>query len=306
MTTDAKAERIAEGQHIRGRGRLVDYSNLVKLPHTVFALPFALVGVTIASYYYWIHIPDVLLILTAFTSARFAAMGFNRVVDRHIDARNPRTRMREIPAGKLTATQAKVSVALASGVFLLCAALLNPLCLALAPLALAWVFFYSYTKRFTRWAHLVLGFALAIAPVGAYLAVAGRWSYPAGALLALAGAVLCWVAGFDILYSLQDIDFDRSLGLRSIPSALGARGAILVSRVLHALSAGLFLLLGLILPQLSTLYMIGVGIVAVMLVYEQSLVKEDDFSRIDAAFFNVNGAISVVFFLIVLVERLLA
>jgi 4-hydroxybenzoate polyprenyltransferase len=299
-------ERVAEGQHIRGRGRLVDYSNLVKLPHTVFALPFALVGVTIASYFHWIHIADVALILTAFTSARFAAMGFNRIVDRHIDGRNPRTRMREIPAGKLSVAQAKVSVVVASGVFLLCAGLLNPLCLALAPLALGWVFFYSYTKRFTRWAHLVLGFALAIAPMGAYLAVAERWSYPAGTLLALSGAVLCWVAGFDILYSLQDIDFDRSLGLRSIPSALGARGAIRVSRVLHALSVALFLVPGLVLRELGTLYMIGVALVAVMLVYEQSLVKEDDFSRIDAAFFNVNGAISVIFFLIVLAERLLA
>src|SRR3954462_149739 len=218
LSTDAQLERL-EGQHITGRGRLVDYSNLVKLPHTLFAMPFALVGATLASYHAAITLKDVLLILTAFTAARFAAMGFNRIVDRHIDAKNPRTRMREIPAGKLSVRQAALSVTAASVMFILCAALLNPLCLELAPLALAWVFFYSYTKRFTRWAHLVLGLALGIAPVGAYLAVSGEWSHPAGALLALAGAVLCWVAGFDILYSLQDIDFDRGEGLHSVPAA---------------------------------------------------------------------------------------
>lgn len=300
------SERVMEGQHVRGGGRLVDYSNLVKLPHTVFALPFALVGATLASYRYPVRLVDLLLILTAFTSARFAAMGFNRIVDRAIDARNPRTQMREIPAGKLTVGQASVSVAVASAVFLACAALLNPLCLALAPLALGWVLFYSYTKRFTRFAHLVLGFALAIAPVGAYLAIAGQWSEPVAVLLALAGGVLCWVAGFDILYSLQDMEFDRSQGLHSIPAALGARGALWTSRGLHALSAALFLAVGLLLPELSTPYFLAVGVIAAMLVYEQSLVREDDFSRIDAAFFNVNGAISVLFFAIVLVERLLA
>ena len=304
MSSKADVQNL-EGQHIRGRGRLVDYSNLVKLPHTVFALPFAMVGATIASYHFPVHVLDVVLILTAFTSARFAAMGFNRIADRAIDARNPRTRMREIPAGKLSVPQAAASVTLASAVFLVCAALLNPLCLTLAPFALGWVFFYSYTKRFTRGAHLVLGFALAIAPVGAYLAVAGRWSEPPAALLALAGAVLCWVAGFDILYSLQDMDFDRREGLHSVPAALGAKGAIAVSRTLHLLSALGFLALGLLLPELGTLYLVAVAIVAVMLVYEQSLVKADDFSRIDAAFFNVNGAISIVFFVIVLAERLL-
>jgi len=298
------SDRVLEGQHIAGTGRLADYSNLVKLPHTIFAMPFALVGATLASYVYPITLRHVALILAAFTAARFAAMGFNRIVDRGIDAKNPRTRMREIPAGKLSVRQATAAVVLASAVFLLCAALLNPLCLALAPLALGWVFFYSYTKRFTRWAHLVLGFALGIAPVGAYLAVSGRWSHPAGALLALAGAVLCWVAGFDILYSLQDIEFDRGEGLHSIPAALGAKGALTVSRILHLLSVALFAAVGTMVPGLGTLYFFGVAMIAVMLVYEQSLVRAADFSRIDAAFFNVNGAISVVFFLVVLAERI--
>ena len=304
MSSDANVQELNEGQHIGGRGSLVDYSNLVKLPHTVFAMPFALVGATIASYHHAITITQVALILLAFTSARFAAMAFNRIADRAIDARNPRTQMREIPAGKLSVRQATVSVIVSSAVFLAAAALLAPICLVLAPFALAWVFFYSYTKRFTRWAHLVLGFALAIAPVGAYLAVAGRWSEPPAALLALAGAVLCWVAGFDILYSLQDIEFDRSQGLHSVPSTLGPKGALAVSRVLHLLSAVLFAALGLLLPELGTPYLFGVAVIAVMLAYEQSLVRADDFSRVDAAFFTVNGIISVLFFLIVLVERI--
>lgn len=304
MPSEANVRELSEGQHIRGRGRLVDYSNLVKLPHTIFAMPFALVGATIASYQHPITLTQIVLILLAFTSARFAAMAFNRIADRAIDARNPRTQMREIPAGKLSVRQATVSVVVSSGVFLAAAALLNPICLALAPFALGWVFFYSYTKRFTRWAHLVLGFALAIAPVGAYLAIAGAWSQPWTALLALAGAVLCWVAGFDILYSLQDIDFDRSQGLHSVPATLGPRRALAVSRVLHLLSAVLFAALGFLLPQLGLLYLFGACIIAVMLLYEQSLVRADDFSRVDAAFFTVNGIISVAFFVIVLLERL--
>lgn len=294
-----------EGQHIAGRGRVADYANLVKLPHTVFAMPFALVGATLASYRYPVQATDVLLILVAFTAARFAAMGFNRIVDRRIDARNPRTQMREIPAGKLSVGEAAASVVIASIVFFVCAAMLNTLCLILAPFALGWILFYSYTKRFTRYAHLVLGFALAIAPVGAYLAIAGEWSRPAGALLMLAGGVLCWVAGFDILYSLQDIDFDRSQGLHSIPAALGARRALLFSRVLHFLSAAQFIALGALVRELGPAYFVGAAIIALMLVYEQSLVKHDDLSKIDAAFFTLNGAISIIFFLIVLGERVL-
>jgi 4-hydroxybenzoate polyprenyltransferase len=294
-----------EGQHVAGRGRLADYSNLVKLPHTIFALPFALVGATLASYDHRVDPWDVLLILAAFTSARFAAMGFNRIVDRAIDARNPRTQMREIPAGKLSVGEATAAVAGASAVFFFCAAMLNRLCLILAPFALGWILFYSYTKRFTRYAHLVLGVALAIAPVGAYLAVAGEWSRPPAALLVLAGGVLCWVAGFDILYSLQDIDFDRSQGLHSIPAALGARGALAFSRVLHFLSAAQFIALGALVTELGPAYFVGAAVIALMLVYEQSLVKHDDLSKIDAAFFTLNGAISIIFFLIVLGERVL-
>ncbi|MEX2571936.1 MAG: UbiA-like polyprenyltransferase [Gemmatimonadota bacterium] len=295
-----------EGQTLRGRGRLVDYSNLVKLPHTVFALPFCLVGAILASYLEPVTAGDVVWILLAFTSARFSAMGFNRIADRYIDARNPRTQGRELPSGRLTVREAVLAVVVSSGVFLLSAGMLNRLCLILAPFALAWVFFYSYTKRFTRWAHLVLGFALAIAPVGAYLAIVGRWSDPWPALLTLAGAVLCWVAGFDILYSLQDEEFDRQQELHSVPAALGAARAIGVSRVLHVGCVILFIASGLFFAGAGPLFYLGVALIAVMLLYEQSLVRPDDLSRIDAAFFNINGAISILFFVIVLTERVLA
>lgn len=300
------SNHIIEGQTLRGRGRLVDYSNLVKLPHTVFALPFALVGAILASYRYPVTVADIGWILLAFTAARFAAMGFNRIVDRRVDALNPRTRMREIPSGRLSVGQASVAVVVASGLFLLSAGMLNRLCLILAPFALACVFFYSYTKRFTRWAHLVLGFALAIAPVGAYLAIAGAWGDAAPGLLVLASAVICWVAGFDILYSLQDERFDREHRLHSIPAAFGARGAIRISRLLHVACIAFFVFTGLLFPELGALYAVGVALCAAMLAYEQSLVRPDDLSRIDAAFFNVNGVISVMLALLVLVERVLA
>jgi 4-hydroxybenzoate polyprenyltransferase len=299
------SSHIIEGQTIRGRGRLVDYSNFVKLPHTLFTLPFALVGATLASYRFPVRAVEVVWLVVAFTSARFAAMGFNSIVDRAVDARNPRTATREIPAGKLTVAQAAVAVAVASALFVLSAGMLNPLCLALAPLALGWVLFYSYTKRFTRWAHLVLGFGMAIAPVGAYLAIAGHWSRPPAVLLALAGGVLGWGAGFDILYALQDEEFDRAEGLHSIPAALGARNAILLSRALHVVSVACFALAGALYGHVGALYFAGVGVVALMLVYEQSLVKPGDLSRMNAAFFNVNAMISVVFFAIVLADRLL-
>lgn len=298
-------EETLEGQSLRGSGRLVDYSNLVKLPHTVFALPFALVGATLASYRAGVTLEDVLWILLAFTSARFAAMGFNRIVDREIDAQNPRTRGREIPSGKLSVREASVAVVLASLLFLLSAGMLNTICLILAPFALAWIFFYSFTKRFTGFAHLVLGFALAIAPVGAYLAIAGAWSEPPMALLLFAAGVLCWVAGFDILYSLQDEGFDRDLGLHSIPAALGAGGAIRVSRLLHAVCVACFAASGYLFGA-GPIFFGGVALIGLMLIYEQSLVKADDLSRIDAAFFNINGAISLVFCGLVLLERLLA
>jgi 4-hydroxybenzoate polyprenyltransferase len=249
-------------------------------------------------------------VVLAFTAARFAAMGFNRVADREFDARNPRTRLRELPRGAMTVREATASVALASGVFVLAAAMLNRLCLALSPLALGWVFFYSYTKRFTRFAHLALGLGMAIAPVGGYLAVAGRWSQPWWMLCALATAVLTWGAGFDVLYALPDIAFDRANGLYSIPSTVGESKAIGIARALHATTVLMLALVGSValagFSQATMLYWLGVIGVAMLLVYEHSLVKPGELSRLDAAFFTMNGVISLLFFGFVLAGRFLS
>ena len=285
-------------------GAFLRHVNLVKLPHTVFALPFALVGVVLASYDSAIPATDVLWVIVAFTSARFAAMGFNRIVDREIDALNPRTRSREIPAGSMSVREAAVAVTVASILFVAAASLLNFLCLLLAPVALGWVFFYSYTKRFTRWSHLVLGVGLSIAPVGGYLAITGSWSTPWWMLIALAVAVATWVGGFDILYALQDVSFDRENRLHSVPAALGESRALSIARNLHGLTV-----IGLALAGVGAgaglIYLIGVAVAAALLLYEHSLVKQDDFSRLNAAFFTMNGVISMVFLGFVFAERLL-
>src|SRR5438105_10716324 len=208
MPLDNDARVITrEGQTFRGRGALLRHVNLVRLPHTVFALPFALVGVVLASYVAPITLRAVFWVVVAFTTARFAAMGFNRIVDREIDALNPRTRSREIPSGAMTVREASVAVLVASILFVIAAWQLNALCLLLAPVALVWVFFYSYTKRFTRWSHLVLGVGLSIAPVGGYLAITGQWSSRWWMLIALAMAVPPWLGGFDILCALQAVSF---------------------------------------------------------------------------------------------------
>jgi len=293
-----------EGQTFRGQGMLLRHANLVRLPHTVFALPFALVGVVLASYVAPITVGDVIWVVVAFTSARFAAMGFNRIVDREIDARNPRTSSREIPSGMMSVREASMAVVIASLLFLAAAWQLNPLCLMLAPIALAWVFFYSYTKRFTRWSHLVLGVGLSIAPVGGYLAITGHWSSPWWMLIALAIAVATWVGGFDILYALQDVSFDRENGLYSVPSTFGEANALGISRVLHFMTVAALAIAGLG-AGAGLLYFVGVLVAGALLLYEHSLVKPNDFSRLDAAFFTMNGVISIVFLGFVFTERLL-
>jgi 4-hydroxybenzoate polyprenyltransferase len=295
---------VREGQTLRGRGLLLRHANLVRLPHTVFALPFALVGVVLASYVAPITLNDVVWVVVAFTTARFAAMAFNRIVDREIDARNPRTRAREIPSGAMSVREASIGVVIASVVFFVAAWQLNPLCLILSPLALGWVLFYSYTKRFTRWSHLVLGVGLSIAPVGGYLAITGHWSDPWWMLVALALAVATWVGGFDILYALQDASFDRENGLYSVPSTFGEANALGIARVLHLMTVAALAIAGLG-ASAGILYYIGVVVAAVLLLYEHSLIKADDFSRLDAAFFTMNGVISIVFLGFVFTERLL-
>ena len=299
-----RAPSPREGQTFGGASRLVHYANLVKLPHTVFALPFALVGAVLASYAHPVTVSAVAWIVVAFTTARFAAMGFNRIADRHIDAENPRTAMREIPRGALSVREATAAVVAASAIFAYSASRLNTLCLILSPVALAWVLFYSYTKRFTRWAHLVLGVSLAIAPVGGYLALSGRWPEPWWMLCALGLAVASWVGGFDICYALQDLEFDRAHRLHSIPAALGEARAIALARALHAVTVLMLVLVG-VATAGGWLYFAGVAVTAALLLYEHSLVRPGDLSRLDAAFFTMNGVISIAFFGFVLVERLL-
>jgi len=293
----------ADGQTFSGASALVRYANLVKLPHTLFALPFALVGVTLASYGAPVTALDVLWVVIAFTAARFAAMGFNRIVDRDVDALNPRTKLREIPSGVLSVGGAATAVVVASLLFAVAAWQLNPLCLALSPVALAWVLMYSFTKRFTRWCHLVLGVGLSIAPVGGFLAIAGQWSEPWWMLITLAVAVATWVGGFDILYALQDIDFDSSQRLHSLPVAMGAKRALTFARLLHVLTVVMLGVVGGGIAAAGWLYAIGVAVAALLLLYEHSLVKPDDLSRLNAAFFTMNGVISITFFAFVLAER---
>jgi 4-hydroxybenzoate polyprenyltransferase len=280
-----------------GRARL--YSRLVYLPHTLFALPFAGVGLALASYARPPSLRILLLVLAAFTAARFAAMAFNRLADRKLDAKNPRTRGRELPTGALSAPEVTLAVGVASAVFIAAAALLNPLCLALSPVALGWVFFYSYTKHFTALSHLVLGLGLAIAPVGASIALLGDFD---PRFLWLAGAVALWVAGFDTIYSLQDLDFDREWGIHSLPRRLGTSRALFLVTLAFAGVVACLAAAGLAFP-VGHLYWLGVAGVAVTLAYERSLVSLDDLSRVNRAFFTVNGWMSVSFALLVIADR---
>jgi 4-hydroxybenzoate polyprenyltransferase len=293
-----------EGQTFAGDSLLARFSSFVKLPHTLFALPFAMVGVLAASRREAVTPRIVLLVVLAFSSARWVAMGFNRIVDREFDARNPRTRNRELPRGALTLPQAWASVGIAGALFLLAAALLNPLCLALSPLALGWVMAYSFAKRFTWWPHLWLGLGLAIAPVGGWLAVTGAWSEPWWLLLSVTVAVATWVAGFDIFYALPDAVFDRGQGLRSAVVRLGEARAILLAKLLHGITIPALALFGWA-AGFGAVYFAGVLVGAGILAYEHRLVRPGDLSRLDAAFFTMNGVMSVTVFLFAFADRVL-
>ena len=282
----------------------VRYANLVRLPHTVFALPFALLGVVYASYDAAVTVRHVVLVIVAFTAARFAAMGFNRLVDQRVDALNPRTQGRELPTGRLSERQATMAVIVAASVFIVAAGLLNGLCLLLAPFALAWILGYSYTKRFTSWSHLWLGASLAIAPAGGYIAVTGAWSGPWWTLPVLALAVMTWVAGFDVFYALQDERFDREHGLKSAVVLLGKPASILVAKLLHAVTVVGLLAFGFG-AGLGWMYYAGVGLSAAILVWEHQLVHPQDLSRLDAAFFTMNGVLSIIVFVGAIGDRLL-
>lgn len=264
--------------------------DMIKIEHTLFALPFALLGALLAARGLpsW---PQLLWITLAMVGARSAAMAFNRIVDRDFDAANPRTRTRAIPAGLLSISFAWAFTLASAALFFLSAAMLNRLTLMLSPVALASVLLYSYTKRFTSLSHLVLGWALAIAPTGAWMAVRGAIDSPVPLLLS--AVVLLWTAGFDVLYACQDCDFDRAAGLRSIPARVGVRRALSISRLLHA---GAFAaLVGLYYTtSLGALALLGVLTTGALLVYQHSLVSANDLSRLNAAFFTTNAFVSVI------------
>ena len=292
-----------EGQTFVGESLLVRYANFVKLPHTVFALPFALLGLVVASRQTAVTWRMLGLVVLAFTCARFVALGFNRIADRELDARNPRTKARELPTGRLTLSQAWIAVALAAALFLGTARALNPLCFALAPIALVFISAYSYTKRFTAWSHLWLGLADGIATPAGYLAVTGRWSEPWWLLPVGALAVTLWVGGFDVFYALPDEGFDRAERLESLVVRLGPARAIFVAKLLHGLALVTLVLFG-IGAGLGVAYYVGVTIGVALIAWEHQLVKPGDLARLDAAFFGANGLVSVVVFLGALVDRI--
>ena len=267
---------------------------MIKWEHSIFALPFALCGAMLAAG----GLPawrQLVWIVVAMVSARSAAMAFNRLADASIDAANPRTATRALPIGQLTSSFVSMFVVISCGVFILAASQLNRLTLVLSPAALAIVLLYSYTKRFTRWSHLVLGFALGIAPGAAWIAVRGSLD---PRILLLTAAVTFWVSGFDVIYACQDHDYDSSHGLHSLPRYCGIRNALRIARLFHLLMIGLLIAL-IVTFGLGKLAMVGVVVVAALLLYEHALVRHDDLSKLNAAFFTMNGVISVVFFFFV-------
>src|SRR4051812_35084308 len=273
---------------------------MIKWEHSIFALPFALSAAMLAAG----GMPSgrqVLWIIGCMVAARSAAMAFNRLADSAIDAANPRTAKRALPAGDLSKTFVTAFIVLCCAVFVFAAWRLNRLTLYLSPVALFVILFYSYTKRFTRWSHLVLGFALGIAPAAAWIAVRGSLDWR---ILLLTAAVTLWVGGFDIIYACQDFDFDRHSGLFSVPQSYGIPNALMLARLLHAL---VFVMLSalVVLFGLGKFALIGVVVVALLLAYEHSLVHANDLSKLNAAFFTMNGVIAVVFFAFIAADLLL-
>jgi len=280
--------------------KITDYLKLIKFSHSVFALPFAFIGALIAAQ--GIPTPSQLFWITvAMVGGRSGAMGMNRIIDRKIDALNPRTKNRELPRGIIKTWEASIFTAIAFALLLLAAYRLNPLCFKISPLVLLVLFTYSYTKRFTWLSHIVLGTALSLAPFGAWIAVRGTFDFQ---ILPLCFAVMFWVAGFDVFYALQDVDFDKAYGLYSIPSKFGVKTSLWIARLFHLITIGLLLSL---IPvfNLGIFYFAGVFIATALLLYEHSLVKSYDLSRLDMAFFNMNGYISITIFVFTLMNYLI-
>ena len=287
--------------------RLGVYASFVRFSHSVFALPFALAGALLAAQRRQLSDASYSLaadgagplfwILVAMVTARSAAMGFNRLADARTDALNPRTANRELPRGAMSMREAVVFVVAASAAFVYASWRLNPVCFALSPVALAIVFWYSLAKRYTTWTQLFLGLAMAVAPVGGWLAVGGRGG---GEPWWLAAAIGTWVGGFDVLYACQDLEFDRAHGLRSIPVRYGVPASLAISRVMHVLAVACLVALAFVAP-LGRVYVAGVAAVAAMLVYEQSLVRADDLSQVKRAF-DLNGWVGILYLLVLMVS----
>ena len=279
------------------------YFSLVLFAHSIFAMPFAMIGfflgiTTTENPFNWYVLAGVILCMVF---ARNAAMAFNRYLDRNIDAKNPRTVMRDIPAGKVSANEALLFVIINCVLFIATTAFINPLCFYLSPVALFVVLFYSYTKRFTALCHLVLGLGLSLAPIGAYIAVTGYFNIVP---ICYSFAVLFWVSGFDIIYALQDEDFDRQQKLHSIPAALGIKNALRLSVLLHILSA-ICVILPLFFTTFGWVYFMGIAFFCAMLIYQHLLVKPNDISKVDRAFATTNGYASVVFAICFLLDAYL-
>jgi 4-hydroxybenzoate polyprenyltransferase len=273
------------------------YLSFVRFSHSVFALPFALAGALLAARHVEVTVTTLAWILVAMVAARSAAMGFNRLADAGIDALNPRTASRELPRGAMTLLEAAVFVTVASAVFVYASWRLNTLCFVLSPVALAIVFWYSLAKRFTTWTQLFLGLAMAVAPVGGWLAVGGRGGWEPWLLALGIGA---WVGGFDVLYACQDLEFDRTHGLRSIPVRFGVPASLVISRVMHVVAIAALFSLPFVTP-LPRVYALGVILIAVLLVYEQSLVKADDLSQVKRAF-DMNGYVGILYLIVLAVS----
>jgi len=280
-----------------------NYLSLVKFSHTIFAMPFALIGFVLGLRYHFIHQTTVdqvwlkfILVLVCMVTARSTAMAFNRYLDRHFDKLNPRTAIREIPAGIIKAEKALVFIGINMAIFITATYFINSICFYLSPVALFVILFYSYTKRFTYLCHLVLGIGLSLAPIGAYLAVTGSFDLLP---LLFSFAVIFWVSGFDIIYALQDIDFDQSQSLYSIPSQWGLKQSLSISRILHVLSASL-VIAAYFVGGFHYLYLLGLLIFIGMLIYQQSIVKPYDLSKVNLAFMTANGIASIVFSIFVI------
>jgi 4-hydroxybenzoate polyprenyltransferase len=290
---------------VRERSAFRAYLEMIKFEHSIFALPFAMIGMMWGSIYAnrtaWPGWWTLGWIVVAMVSCRSAAMAFNRIADRNIDAQNPRTKMRAIPAGLLKLRQVNLFFFGSVGIFILAAAMLNPLALALSPVAFLVTLGYSMTKRFTPLCHFVLGLSLGIAPAAAWIGTTGKLHW---AILPITFAVVFWTSGFDIIYALQDEEFDRAHGLRSMPETVGKKNALGISRICHALAIAC-LVAGGILVSAGPAFFVGVAVAAGLLIYEQSLVKPDDLSRVDMAFFTLNGYVSMGVFVFALVDVLI-